>query len=147
MRVSNTVVWPRFSVSGKLKCFHTSDSKLAVTSARPQTLFLAFRARVKGGFGGEGVGGALAAEPVRQEGPRWRPPATVEDFNLERSYKATAAKIRETARSESSSCQPRTLLRVKLSGKGSAPCVGWKQRQLTVCLSVSLVPLAKAWII
>lgn len=76
--------------------------------------------------------------------PRWRPPATVEDLNLERSCMATAAKIRETARSESSSCQPRTLLRVKLSGKGSAPCVGWKQRQLTVCLSVSLVPLAKA---
>lgn len=70
MRVSNTVVWPRFSVLGKLKCFHTSDSKLAVTSAVPQTLFLPFRARVKGGFGGGGTGGALAAEPVRQEGTR-----------------------------------------------------------------------------
>lgn len=76
--------------------------------------------------------------------PRWRPPATGEDLYLERRYKATAAKIRETARSESSSCQLRTLLRVKLSGKGSVPCAGWKQRQLTVCLSVSL-SLSSLW--
>lgn len=80
--------------------------------------------------------------------PRWRPPATVEDLNLEkklhgnRGQNQRDGEVRELLLPAEDTAQSEALWK-----KGSAPCVGWKQRQLTVCLSVSLVPLAKAWII